>query len=47
MKRLTVVLAAALMFAPSAAASILGGPTPYTTPNAAPQGLHAFLLQPD
>ena len=47
MKHLTVVLAAALMFAPSAAAGILGGPTPYTTPNAAPQGLHAFLLQPD
>ena len=47
MKRLTVVLAAALVFAPSAAARIDGGPTPYNAPTAAPQGLHAFLLSPD
>ncbi|HVB37431.1 MAG TPA: hypothetical protein VND92_02800, partial [Vicinamibacterales bacterium] len=47
MKRLTVVLAAALVFAPSVAARNLAGPTPYHPANSAPQGLHAFLLTPN
>jgi hypothetical protein len=47
MKRLTVVLAAALVFAPSAVAHTLTGPTPYHAPTSAPVGLHAFLLRPD
>ena len=47
MKRLTVVLAAALVLAPTAAAHVLGGPTPFNPASSAPQGLHAFLLRPD
>ena len=47
MKRLTVVLAAALVLAPTAAAHVLSGPTPFNPASAAPQGLHAFLLRPD
>ena len=47
MKRLTVILAAALVLAPSAAAHVLGGPTPFNPASSAPQGLHAFLLRPD
>jgi hypothetical protein len=47
MKFLTVVFAAALVFAPSGLARTLGGPTPYHAPTSAPVGLHAFLLRPD
>lgn len=47
MKRLTVILAAALVLAPSAAAQALGGLTPFNAASAAPRGLHAFLLRPD
>jgi hypothetical protein len=47
LKRLTVVLAAALVLAPSAGARELGGPTPYNRVTSAPVGLHAFLLRPD
>jgi hypothetical protein len=46
-KRLTVVLAAALVLAPSAAAHILSGPTPFHKASSAPVGLRAFLLRPD
>ena len=47
MKRLIVVLAAALVLAPSGGAGLLAGPTPVHAVNAAPSGLHAFLLRPD
>jgi hypothetical protein len=47
MKRLIVILAALLVFAPSAAAGIDAGPTPFHAVTSAPEGLHAFLLRPD
>jgi hypothetical protein len=47
MKRLLVILAAAFMFAPTAGATLDGGPTPFHAATAAPTGLHAFLLRPD
>ncbi len=47
MKRLIVVLAAALVLAPSGAARMLAGPTPVKAVTTAPQGLHPFLLRPD
>ena len=47
MKLLTVILAAFLVLAPTAAAGIDAGPTPYHAATAAPTGLHAFLLRPD
>ncbi|HVC88785.1 MAG TPA: hypothetical protein VNC40_15355 [Gaiellaceae bacterium] len=47
MKRLTVVLAAALVLAPTAAARTSAGPQPYRVATTAPQGLRAFLLRPD
>jgi hypothetical protein len=46
MLRLSVVLAAALVLAPSVLARPLSGPTPYRTATSAPTGLHAFLLTP-
>jgi hypothetical protein len=47
MKRLIVILAAFLVFAPTAAATYDGGPTPFHATTSAPEGLHAFLLRPD
>jgi hypothetical protein len=47
MKRLIVILAAFLVLAPSAAAGIDAGPTPFHAVTSAPEGLHAFLLRPD
>lgn len=47
MKGLLASLALALLLASSASAGVLGGPAPYHSPSAAPQGLHAFLLRPD
>jgi hypothetical protein len=47
MLRLTALVAAALALAPAAAARPLAGPTPYRTADAAPTGLHAFLLTPN
>jgi hypothetical protein len=46
-KRLIVVLAAALVLAPAGGARMLAGPTPVHVATAAPTGLHAFLLRPD
>jgi hypothetical protein len=47
MKRLIVILAALLVFAPTAAAGIDAGPTPFHAVTSAPTGLRAFLLRPD
>ena len=47
MKRLTVILAAFLVLAPTAAAGIDAGPKPVHAATSAPEGLHAFLLRPD
>lgn len=47
MKRLIVVLAAALVVVPSAGAYVLAGPAASQHANAAPTGLRAFLLRPD
>jgi hypothetical protein len=47
MKRLTVILAAFVVLAPSAVAGIDAGPTPFHAASSAPVGLHAFLLRPD
>jgi hypothetical protein len=47
MKRLLVILAAALALAPVAAARELVGTTSSHATAAAPRGLHAFLLRPD
>ena len=47
MKGLLAILALACVLASSASAGVLGGPTPYHSPSAAPDGLHAFLLRPD
>lgn len=47
MKRLTVVMAAALVLAPIAAAHTFAGSQPVRTASSAPQGLRAFLLRPD
>jgi hypothetical protein len=47
MKRLTVILAAFLVLAPTAAAGIDAGPQPFHATTSAPAGLHAFLLRPD
>jgi hypothetical protein len=47
MKRLIVILAALLVFAPAAAAKFDGGPKPFHAVTSAPDGLHAFLLRPD
>jgi hypothetical protein len=47
MKRLIVILAAFLVFAPTAAAKFDAGPKPFHAVNSAPDGLHAFLLRPD
>src|SRR5689334_2747111 len=41
-----VVLAAALVLAPSGGAALLAGPTPVHAVSSAPTGLHAFLLSP-
>src|ERR1700704_5267404 len=47
MKRLIVILAAFLVFAPTAAANFDAGPKPFHAVTSAPVGLHAFLLRPD
>jgi hypothetical protein len=47
MKRLIVILAAFLVFAPTAAANFDAGPKPFHVATSAPEGLHAFLLRPD
>jgi len=47
MKRVAVILAAFFVLAPTAAANIDAGPTPFHAATSAPGGLHAFLLRPD
>jgi hypothetical protein len=47
MKRLIVILAAFLVFAPTAVAKFDAGPKPFHAVTSAPEGLHAFLLRPD
>ncbi|MCW2962762.1 MAG: hypothetical protein JWO17_14 [Actinomycetia bacterium] len=47
MKRLIVILAAFLVFAPAAAANFDAGSKPFHAVTSAPEGLHAFLLRPD
>ena len=47
MKRLIVILAAFLVFAPTAAAKFDAGPKPFHATTSAPEGLRAFLLRPD
>jgi hypothetical protein len=47
MKRLIVILAAFLVFVPTAAANFDAGPKPFHATTSAPEGLHAFLLRPD
>jgi hypothetical protein len=47
MKRLILILAAFLVFVPTAAANFDAGPKPFHAVTAAPEGLHAFLLRPD
>jgi hypothetical protein len=46
MKRVALLLAAFFVLAPTAAANIDGGPTPFHAATSAPAGLHAFLLSP-
>jgi hypothetical protein len=46
-RRVLIVLAAAVVLVPGASAQVLNGPTPYRAPNTAPTGLHAFLLTPN
>ncbi|MDX6475944.1 MAG: hypothetical protein QOH95_1455, partial [Gaiellaceae bacterium] len=47
MKRLSVILAAFFVLAPTAAAHTDAGPKPFHAVTSAPDGLHAFLLRPD
>ena len=47
MKRLAVTLAAFFVLAPTAAANIDAGPTPFHAVTTAPTNLRAFLLRPD
>jgi hypothetical protein len=47
MKRLIVILAAFLVFAPTGAAKFDAGPKPFHAVTSAPEGLRAFLLRPD
>jgi hypothetical protein len=47
MKRLIVILAAFLVFAPTAVAKLDAGPKPFHATTSAPEGLRAFLLRPD
>jgi hypothetical protein len=47
MKRVAFLLAAFFVLAPTAAANIDAGPTPFHAATSAPAGLHAFLLRPD
>ncbi|HTR32749.1 MAG TPA: hypothetical protein VMH47_02625 [Gaiellaceae bacterium] len=46
-KLLLACLAAVFVLAPSASALVAAGPTPYHAADAAPTGLHAFLLSPN
>jgi len=47
MKRLSAILAAFFVLAPTAAANIDAGPKPFHAVTSAPENLHAFLLRPD